>query len=94
MQKQQSSFSVPEIPAGVRWPKALKKDRIAAYSAGVKKYGLNPFAVKAMVDAGVDISKHESSLINELPIGEFDWVITLCGHADETCPLIPEKEFM
>ena len=73
------------------WAKALKKDQIAAYSAGIKKHGLNPFAVKSMAEAGVDISKHESSLINELPIDEFDWVITLCGHADETCPLIPGK---
>ena len=73
------------------WVKALKKHQIEAYSAGIKKHGLNPFAVKVMAEAGVDISKQESNLINELPIKDFDWVITLCGHADETCPFFPGK---
>ena len=73
------------------WAKALKKDQIEAWSAGIKKHGLNPFAVKVMNEAGVDISKQESKLIAQLPIGEFDWVITLCGHADETCPFFPGK---
>lgn len=73
------------------WAKALKKDQLEVWSAGIKKHGLNPLAVKAMADAGVDISKQESQLINELPIKEFDWVITLCGHADETCPFFPGK---
>ena len=73
------------------WAKHLKTDQIEAWSAGIKKHGLNPFAVKAMVEAGVDISKQESKLLDELPIGAFDWVITLCGHADETCPFFPGK---
>lgn len=73
------------------WAKALQKNTIDAYSAGIKKHGLNPFAVKVMDEAGVDISRQESNLINELPIGKFDWVITLCGHADETCPFFPGK---
>ena len=73
------------------WAKALKKDQIEAWSAGIKKHGLNPFAVKAMAEVGVNISKQESKLIDELPIRKFDWVITLCGHADETCPFFPGK---
>lgn len=73
------------------WAKALKEDQIDSYSAGIKKHGLNPFAIKAMAEVYVDISKQESSLINELPIDTFDWVITLCGHADETCPFFPGK---
>lgn len=73
------------------WAKALKDDQIEAYSAGIKKHGLNPFAVKAMGEADVNISNQESSLVSELPISEFDWVITLCGHADETCPFFPGK---
>ena len=73
------------------WAKVLKKDQLEVWSAGIKKHGLNPLAVKAMAEAGVDISKQESQLINELPIKEFDWVITLCGHADETCPFFPGK---
>ena len=73
------------------WAKALKKDQLEVWSAGIKKHGLNPLAVKAMAEVGVDISKQKSQLINELPIKEFDWVITLCGHADETCPFFPGK---
>ena len=73
------------------WAKALKKEQIVAYSAGIKKHGLNPFAVKSMAEVGVDISKQESKLIDELPMKTFDWVITLCGHADETCPFFPSK---
>ena len=73
------------------WAKALKKDQIEAWSAGIKKHGLNPYAVKAMAEVGVNISKQESKLIDELPIRKFDWVITLCGHADETCPFFPGK---
>ncbi len=74
------------------WAKALKKDQIEAWSAGIKKHGLNPLAVKAMAEAGVDISKQETKLIAELPVEAFDWVITLCGHADETCPFFPGKK--
>jgi arsenate reductase len=73
------------------WAKVLKKDQLEVWSAGIRKHGLNPLAVKAMAEAGVDISKQDSQLINELPIKEFDWVITLCGHADETCPFFPGK---
>ena len=73
------------------WAKALKKDVLDAYSAGIEKHGLNPLAVKAMAEAGIDISKQKSNVIDELPIKEFDWVVTLCGHADETCPYFPGK---
>jgi arsenate reductase len=68
------------------WAKALKSDKIEAYSAGIAKHGKNPNAVRVMAEAGVDISGQESSLIEELPVQDFDHVITLCGHANETCP--------
>jgi arsenate reductase len=45
-----------------------------------------------MAEAGVDISSQQSTLIDELPVKEFDWVITLCGHANETCPFFPGKK--
>lgn len=73
------------------WARQLKADEIEAYSAGIEKHGLNPLAVRAMAEAGVDISGQVSTAINELPRNEFDWVITLCGHADETCPYFPGK---
>jgi len=68
------------------WARALRGDDIDPYSAGVVKHGLNPHAVTVMAEVGVDISHHTSSLIEELPIQNFEYVITLCGHANETCP--------
>lgn len=73
------------------WAKHLKGDIIDAYSAGVEPHALDRRAVKAMAEAGVDISKHHSKHINDLPKIEFDYVITVCGHAHETCPFFPGK---
>ena len=70
----------------------LKAKEIAAYSAGIEKHGLNPLAVEVMAEVGVDISDHQSKTIDELPLKTFDWVITLCGHAHETCPYVPGKK--
>ena len=74
------------------WAKHLKNDVIEAYSAGIEKHGTNPLAIKVMAEVGVDISRQDSKMINELPIQEFDYVITLCGHADETCPFFPGRK--
>ena len=74
------------------WARHLKSDTIEAYSAGIEKHGLNPHAVKVMAEAGVDISGQQSKLLDELPVQKFDWVITLCGHANETCPFFPGKK--
>ena len=71
------------------WARALKGDIIEPYSAGIKKHGLNSRAVMVMKEAGIDISSHKSKLVGELPTMEFDYVITLCGHANENCPLFP-----
>jgi arsenate reductase len=71
------------------WAKALKSDRIEAFSAGIETHGLNPRAVKVMAEAGVDISGHVSKTVEELGDIEFDYVVTVCGHAHETCPAFP-----
>jgi arsenate reductase len=68
------------------WAKALKSDVVDAYSAGIEAHGLNPHAVKVMAEAGVDISGHTSKLADSLDDVGFDYVVTVCGHADETCP--------
>lgn len=73
------------------WARACLSDKVEAYSAGIEKHGVNPTAVKVMSEAGVDISQQQSNVMSELPIQKFDWVITLCGHADETCPFFPGK---
>jgi len=74
------------------WARQLKGDVIDAYSAGIEKHGLNPLAIKVMAEAGVDISRQKSSLIGELPVTKFDYVITLCGHANESCPFFPGRK--
>jgi len=74
------------------WAKHLKGDVIEAYSAGIEKHGLNPLAVQVMEEAGIDISSQQSNIIEELPVKEFDYVYTLCGHANETCPFFPGKK--
>jgi len=73
------------------WAHHLKGDVIEVWSAGIEKHGMNPLAVKAMAEAGVDISGHTSKLIDELPEQDFDYVITVCDNAHESCPLFPGK---
>ncbi|MFO7716169.1 arsenate reductase ArsC [Desulfosarcina sp.] len=69
------------------WANALKQDTLEAHSAGIEKHGLNPLAVRVMAEAGVDISRHVSKIVADLPEQPFDCVITLCDHANETCPM-------
>jgi len=73
------------------WARKLKGDVIEAYSAGIETHGLNPQAVKVMAEAGVDISRQKSKTVEELGPVHFDYVITVCGHAQEHCPLFPGK---
>ena len=71
------------------WARHLKSDRVEAWSAGIEKHGLNPNAVRVMAEAGVDIASHRSQKLEELSGVAFDYVITVCGHAHETCPIFP-----
>jgi arsenate reductase (thioredoxin) len=71
------------------WARHLKADSIEAWSAGVEMHGLNPNAVRAMAEAGVDISRHRSKHIDEVKHIAFDWVITVCDSANERCPIFP-----
>src|SRR5512136_545787 len=73
------------------WARHLKGDVIEPYSAGIETHGLNPRAVKAMVEAGVDISGHYSKSLIELKNVRFDYVVTVCGDANETCPVFPGR---
>lgn len=73
------------------WVRALKNESFEAYSAGVVRRGMDPRAVRAMQEAGVDISTQKSKTIDSLPDAHFDWVVTLCGHAAETCPFFPSS---
>lgn len=71
------------------WGKSLKAGEFNFFSAGTKKHGLNPNAVKVMQEAGVDISSHESNTTDELPEVMMDIVFTVCSDAHENCPFFP-----
>ena len=71
--------------------RALKGGVLEPYSAGVDPKGMNPLAVRAMQEAGVDISRGTSKHVDALREVDFDIVVTVCGHADETCPAFPGK---
>jgi len=73
------------------WARHLKGTIIEPYSAGVETHALNPIAVRVMTEAGVDISDHYSKLVTSIDTSNFDYVITVCGHAYETCPVFPGK---
>lgn len=73
------------------WLKALGNDRYEVQSAGLEAHGLNPRAVQVMKEVGVDISGHTSDVIDPEILNRADYVITLCGHADEHCPVISNK---
>lgn len=69
------------------WTRHLKGDVIQAYSAGIETHGLNPNAVKVMQEAGVDIENQKSENVSEYKDVQFDYVVTVCGHANENCPV-------
>ena len=73
------------------WARTLKGGLIEAYSAGIETHGLDPTAGKVMAEAGVDISAHRSKNVTDLTDVAFDHVVTVCGHANETCPVFPGK---
>lgn len=73
------------------WARSLKGDKLEVYSAGIETHGLNPYAIQVMAESGVDISSHRSKLLDSLREVPFDYVVTVCGHAHETCPVFPGK---
>jgi len=72
---------------GEGWAKHLKSDIVEAWSAGVETHGMNERAMTVMAEAGVDISKQYSKNVKELSDITFDYVITVCDHAHESCPV-------
>ncbi len=71
------------------WARRLRGEMIEPWSAGIETHGLNPRAVQVMAEAGVDISKQRSKHVNELRNIAFDYVVTVCDHANESCPYFP-----
>ena len=71
------------------WLRHLARDRFEVVSAGTHPVGLNPYAVTVMAEAGVDISNHVSERVDLYLEQRFDYVITVCDRAQETCPIFP-----
>jgi arsenate reductase len=67
------------------------KDKAIIYSAGIETHGLNLRAVTTMKADGIDISTHTSNHVDEYSSVDFDFIITVCDHANENCPFIPSK---
>jgi arsenate reductase len=77
------------------WARKLGGDFLEVQSAGIECHGQNPRAISVMREAGVDITTQESTRLTEDMLASADLVITVCGHADEHCPVLPvgvEKE--
>jgi len=64
-------------------------NRFEVFSAGTRPVGLNPNAVTAMGEIGIDISRHWSKSVDEFAGQQFDYVITVCDNAKESCPIFP-----
>ena len=71
------------------WCRQLKGGEIAAFSAGTAPQGLNPHAVRVMAEAGVDVSGQRSQHIDAFKDTSLDAVVTVCGDAQENCPVFP-----
>jgi arsenate reductase len=64
-------------------------DRFDVFSAGTRPAGLNPNAITAMAEIGIDISKYRSKSVSEFEGQHFDYVVTVCDNAKESCPIFP-----
>jgi arsenate reductase (thioredoxin) len=71
------------------WARQLKADSIEAFSAGIEPHGLNQNAVAVMKEIGIDITEQRSKHLQELRDIQFDFIVTVCDHAHESCPVFP-----
>jgi arsenate reductase len=71
------------------WTRHLGNEEFEAASAGIEAHGKNPRAIGVMAEAGIDISGQESTIVSDGMLREADVVVTVCGHADEQCPVLP-----
>lgn len=69
----------------------LDNRKVKVYSAGIQTHGLNPGALAIMKEDGLSIDHHTSNNVDEYKDVEFDYIITVCDHANENCPYIPSK---
>jgi arsenate reductase (thioredoxin) len=68
------------------WLNFYYPSQFKVFSAGIEAHGMNPSAVHVMQEKGVDMSHHQSKTIEDLPTVEFDYVVSVCHHAQHNCP--------
>ena len=73
---------------------ALHGDRYKAYSAGTEPTSINPYVIKVMSEIGIDTSRQKSKSIKEFQGKRFNYVVTVCDHAKETCPFFPGEKIV
>ena len=71
------------------WARHLGADQIEALSAGIEAHGKDPLAIRVMHEAGIDISGQESTRLTDEMLASTDYLVTVCAHADENCPVLP-----
>jgi len=71
------------------WLRHMGGDRFEVFSAGIEAHGQNPRAIKVMKEVGVDISGQKSKILDPELLKTIDLLVTVCGHADEHCPMVP-----
>jgi len=71
------------------WAEHLANGSIQVQSAGIEAHGKNPRAISVMQEVGIDISQQESTKLTDEMLSKADVLVTVCGHADEHCPVIP-----
>lgn len=71
------------------WAKSIAGDKFNIESAGIESHGKNPRAITIMQEKGIDISQQESTKLTDEMLNRTDYIVTVCGHADEHCPVLP-----
>ena len=71
------------------WARQLAGSKVTVQSAGIEAHGKNPRAIKVMQEAGIDISQQQSTRVTDEMLAVADLLVTVCGHADEHCPVLP-----
>ena len=72
----------------------LTNNSVSVYSAGIEKHGLNLNAVRCMLEDKIDISHYTSNLVDDYLKIKFDFIITVCDNANETCPIFPGESLV
>ena len=75
------------------WGRHFAGNDVQVQSAGIESHGKNPRAIAVMAEAGIDISQQESTKLTAAMLAWADVVVTVCGHADEHCPVLPPDTY-